>query len=637
MTMLRLEGFGGIAPRYSARLLPKGGAVAAQNAKLLSGELRGLHETQLMYDFNQLTLAHPIARAYRLPSSVAAPIPISGGDQWLGFYDPNVDFVRTPVLQDSFERYYWTGNSYVNSGAPQYSTRALINSTLSTPGVPNAYLLGVPAPVNTLTLTPATGAVETRAYLITFVSAYGEEGSPGPPISGTGAVTGTWTLGNLDTVIPSPYTTVSNITTVRIYRTVSGTSTTAFFHVADVALGTATYNDTALDAAIALNFTLPSLTWLTPPATLQGLIAHPGGFLVGFSGRDLYMSEPYQPHAWPVQYIQTCQTEIVGIAIFNNTIVVMTTSHPYVGSGMSPLAVTLQKLDSIDPCVSRRSIATTLAGVFYASPQGIIMNDGTQSQLVTQQLFTREEWQNQFSPTTVNAVPYGMQYIAFDTSAQGFIFSPNESNAPLTTLDRFTNVATVQIDSYSGDVYLVQQNQTRLWDPPASIPYTYTWTSKQFDLPKPVNMGAFRLKFNGNSVQISSSQLADYTTFNNARIAHPLNPINGSAINGVRPYNVVTLADPPGSVLPQIKNPVGGSALFPIGALQNQGTGVIVQMFARDLAQNWNMQYSNTITTEKAYRLPQGYKSDGYYFSFIGNTNVYSFSVAETPKELMNE
>jgi len=602
MTSLRIENFAGVAPRYSDRLLPKNGAVVAANVKLLSGELRGLHETQLIYDFNPLSPSNPIVRSFRLPQSVAAPIPISNADSWIGFSDPNVDFTRTPVLEDSFERYYWTGDSYRLSGVPQYNTRARINANLSSPGSAPSFVLGVPTPVNSPTVTPPSGTNLTRAYLYTFVSAYGEEGPPCLPTTATGT-SGTWTITGFDTTIPSSAN--YNITTIRIYRTVTGTTETEYYHVGDISLGTTTYSDTAQDAIVALNYTIPSITWTGPPTTLQGIIAHPGGFMVGFSGRDLWLSEPYQPHAWPVQYIQTMQTEIVGVAIFNNCIIVTTTSHPYIGTGMSPLSVTMQKLDSIDPCVSRRSIAVTLAGVFYASPQGIIMNDSTQSVLTTQQLFTREEWQEQFSPTTVYAVPYGMQYIAFDTTATGFIFSPAEESAPLTTLDRFSNVAGIQIDAYSGDVYMVQANQIRLWDPPASLPYEYTWTSKQFDLPKPVNFGAFKLKFAANPVQISASQIQDYETFNNGRISNPLNPLNWAALNTARQTPVTN------SVLPQIKNPLGGSPLYSVNSLLNPPAAVNLTVYARDADSNWNAQYTATITTEATYRLPAGFKSDG--------------------------
>ena len=39
-----------------------------------------------------------------------------------------------------------------------------------------------------------------------------------------------------------------------------------------------------------------------PPATLKGFIAMPNGFLIGFDGNNIYMSEAYHFHAWPAEY-----------------------------------------------------------------------------------------------------------------------------------------------------------------------------------------------------------------------------------------------------------------------------------------------------------------------------------------------
>lgn len=616
MAVIKVEKFAGIAPRYSARLLPDSGAVRADNAKLLSGELRGLRETQLIHDFNPTATA----RAYRLPLSVNTPNPMAGGDTWIGFPDADVDFVRTPVVGDSFERYYWTSDSTRYSGAPQYNTRARIQASLA------SYKLGIPNPLTAPGLAPAAGTTITRSYLYTFISAYGEEGAPSLPVTGTGGA-GTWNLSGIETTTPGG--TSYNISKVRIYRTVTGSTSTEYYWVADINFGVAVYADAFDDATVALNFTLPSLTWLVPPAGLKGIIAHPGGFLCGFVGRDLYLSQPYQPHAWPVQYIQTCQTEIVGIAIYNNVIVIATSSHPYYAEGMSPLAITLQKLDSIDPCVSRRSVATTINGVYYSSPQGIIKADGSRPpELVTAQLFTREEWQNLFNPTSVSAAPYGTQYIAFDTTSTGFIFSPAEQLAPLTKLDRFSNVSTIQQDGYTGDAYLVSGNQVRLWDPPSSTPYEYTWTSKEFQLPKPVNMGVISLKYKIGTFNIDASLLSDYTTFNAGRIVKPLSCVNLEVINGVR-VEAVT-----GYVGPQIKTPVGGSPLFNIAQYAVVGAAVQANVFSRNFDGQWVQTFSYTIVDEKPYRMPQGFKSDVWQVQLIGNADVYSVTLAGTGKEL---
>lgn len=620
MTTLKIENFAGIAPRWSARLLPPTGAVRADNCKLLSGELRGLRETQLLFDFG-VNGGNTVARAYRLPATVAAPIPIGSSDFWVGFTNSDVDFVRTPVLGDSFERYYWTSDTSQHSGVPQYNTRARIQASSA------SYVLGIPAPTTAPTVTPPAGTDVTRSYVYTFISAYGEEGAPSPPTVATGT-SGTWNLSGIQTTVPSPAN--YNLAKTRIYRTIAGTTGTEYYWVGDITFGTATFADTISDPVAALNFLMPSLTWLPPPQTLKGLIAHPGGFLIGFTGRDLYMSAPYQPHAWPVQNIQTCQTEIVGVSVINNVIIVATTSHPYWADGMQPSAVTLQKIESIDPCISRRSMATTIDGVYYASPQGIVRATGGATQLMTRQLFTREEWQLYFSPTTVQAVPYGVQYIAFESTATGFIFSPAEQSSPLTTLDRFVNVQTIQIDSYSGDVYLVQGNQVRLWDPPTSTPYTYTWTSKEYDLPKPVNFGAMRVKFQGSAIKIPVQFLADYTKYNNTRYTlGQLAPINSRPINGARKLTVA------GSPLdPQNRAAINGSTLYPVGALSNPGGGVQVKIYARDQSQNWNLVFNWSVVGEQTLRLPSGFKSDGWQIQLVGNVPVYSVAIAETGKEL---
>ena len=634
MTVIQIENFAGIAPRYSARLLQQNQAQAAENAKLLSGELRGFCQPTVTYDFNPDNLGYTVRRAFRLPASVGAPIPFNSSDTWLAFPDAGVDFVRTPVLEDEFERYYWTGDETLTpfDGAPAYSTRALLDSG----GPASSYILGIPAPTDAPSVAAPAGTAsesEVRAYIYTFVSAYGEEGAPSPPTVATGNTVGTWALSGIQTSVTNP--TWYNLSKTRIYRSIQG----SYFWVADIAYGTSTYNDSAVDDVVALNYTLPSLYYTPPPATLQGIQAHPGGFLVGFSGRDLWMSQPYEPHAWPVTNIQTCQTEIVGIAIFQNCILIMTTSHPYYAEGMNPANVTLQKLDSVDPCVSRRGIVTTVNGVYYPSPQGIIMNTGGQTQLVTRSLFTYQEWQEQFSPTSVYAVQYGVEYVAFDTTATGFNFSPTDPTTPLSTMDRFSNVTAFQADVYSGQPYLVTNNQIQLWDPLNTTPLEYTWQSKQFDLPKPVNMGAMRLKFNSGTIAVSPEQLALYTQYNEMRFAvPPLNPINGCPINSTRTLLYPSQAYPTGYLPPpEISGPIGGSSLYDIGRLENVTAGATVIVEARDLISSaWITIFNGSLTTERIYRLPAGIKSDGYQVTIIGNTPIYSFTMSETAKELQS-
>lgn len=618
MTSLRIEGFAGIAPRYSDRLLPPQSATIASNAKLVSGELRGLHEIKTIQDYSGI--GYTVRRAFRIPASVATPIPIGGLDAWIPFEDETVDFIRTPVQGDTFERYYWTGDNQLYSGVPKYNTKArLLNS--DTP-----YRLGVPRPSTAPTVTPPGGDGEVRFYAYTFVSAYGEEGQPSDPQAGTGDA-GTWAISNLQAAVDNP--TQRNITSINIYRTVPGLSTVEFFRVGSVALGTTTFNDTMANEVAAVQPLLESVNWAQPPADLQGLTIHPGGFLIGFSGRDLYMSEPFRPHAWPIQNILTVQTEIVGLAIYNNTIVICTNSHPYVADGVNPASMNLVKLDSIDPCVAKRSISTTLMGVFYASVQGIVQVSVQGTQLATRALFTREEWYGRYNPENVKAVPYGLQYIAFDTPQTGFIFSPSEQLAPLTELDRFSNVEGIQIDAYTGDVYVIRANRVALWDPLDTVPYSYQWRSKVFDLPKPVNFGAMRVKFRNIEEELDPGAVIDYTTFNTERIQSPLNCLN------LMPLNAVRVEDIPEWPYAQNKTPIGGSPLFGTSALRQIIPAVTVRVWARMPDSSFAEVFAYTITDEDVWRLPSDFMSDVWQFEFVANTDIYSFAIAETAKELV--
>jgi hypothetical protein len=617
MVAVRIEGFAGIAPRVSDRLLPPQGATVAQNAKLLTGELRGLHELKIVKDFTALST--PVRRAFRIPADIDTPIPIQGTDFWLPFEDADVDFVRSPLTSDGHERYYYTGDSTVFGGVPKMNTRARILASQA------PYRLGVPTPVAGPTVTPAAGTTEVRFYMYTFVSAYGEEGPPSPPISGTGG-TGTWALTGLATTVPDAAE--RNITQKKIYRTVPGFTGTEFFLVATIPLADATYNDVLTNDVVAANPIIESTSFTEPPADLKGITVHPSGFLVGFSGRDLWLSEPFRPHAWPAAYVLTCETEIVGVAVYNNSIIVTTNSRPYIVDGISPASLSLQKIDSIDPCVSRRSMATTLEGVYYASPQGIVLARPGSVGLVTHRLFTREEWYLRYNPGGVKAVPYGMQYVAFDKSDSGFIFAPAEQLAPLSDLDRFDSVDGIQIDSYSGDIYLLRKNQVSIWDPPDTIPYYYTWQSKVFDFPKPVNFGALKIKFRNVLADLDPVVIEQYTVFNTARIQDPLNTVNLAAVNTVR---VETIA---GWNEAQNKTPVAGSPLFPTDRLLEIQPSVQIRMWARNLDSQMELVYTQTVEDEDVYRLPTGFKSDVWQFELVGNTDVYSVAFAETAKEL---
>lgn len=601
MTAVRFQNFSGLIPRASKRLLPDMAATTARNTKILNGELRGYHAPRQVKDLTGEYFT--VQRAYRIPNE-------GYEDLWLAFDDKNVDIVRSPVVNDQFDRYYWAGD-----GRPQYNTRQRIQNDQA------PYFLGVPAPDTTITVTPPGAGASTRAYVTTFVSGFGEEGSPSDPVLATGDV-GTWVIANLDTT-PADASS-RNITKIRIYRTVPGNNSSTFFFVVELPLSTTTYNDNNSDDAVASNAVLESTSWIPPPTDLSGFVAMPNGYLVGWKNRRLCFSEQYRPHAWPAEFELATEFEIVGLAVWGALLVVGTKSQPYLGQGNTPASFTMQKLDTIEPCMTRRGMVTTTAGVYYASINGLVLVNSQGVINVTQDLVTKEEWAR-YNPASIFAASLGLQYIAFNSPSFGFVFNPTEPNARLVELDRFNDVAGLETDRYTGDVYIIQADRVFVWDPNTSERLYWRWKSKEYHFPKPVNFGALKVKFEADAIDVSTDVITYYGVYNTARFAAgPLNTLGGHTLNGVQGAGQV-----PSWTEPEDRMPLGGSPLYPITFMLLQLVGVRIIAYANGIK-----VFDAIATNQDMIRMPVGFKRDVWQFEFIGNTICYSVSVAGTGKEL---
>lgn len=115
-------------------------------------------------------------------ANVTLDTDVTSPSVWLEFVDPNTDVVRSPVVDDSFDRYYMASSSL----APMYNTRDRIEA-----GLP-AWLLGVPSPGCTPGVTVSGGG--DTATIGNVASTSVNNGTPGAniiyliPIMPTGAV-----------------------------------------------------------------------------------------------------------------------------------------------------------------------------------------------------------------------------------------------------------------------------------------------------------------------------------------------------------------------------------------------------------------------------------------------------------------
>ncbi len=598
----------GLVPRVSDRLLPNMCATTARNTKLLSGEARGFRVPREVKDLTNEYFT--VRRTYRIPYEDEY-----GDDQdfWLAFDSRDVDIVRSPLVNDAYDRYYWAGE-----GAPKYNTLQRLLD-----GQPE-FLLGIPTPTTAPTVTPpGAGSDTTRSYVYTFVSAYGEEGAPSPPSTVQTAAAGTWAITGMETTVPD--SSQRNVTLKRIYRTVPGNAGTAFFFIAEIDLADATYDDSTTDDDAALNNIMESTTFIPPPSDLEGFVVMPNGYLVGWVGRRLVFSEPFRAHAWPAEYEIGTEFDIVGLAVWGNSLIIGTKSNPYIGSGVTPAAFTTQKTDAIMPCLSRRSMVSSDAGVYYASINGLVLVNNPSPRVITQDLLTKEEWLRRYNPRDIYAASYGMQYIAFNQPSFGFIFNPTEPAAKLVELDRFDHVEGIETDRYDGTVYLIYDDRVWEWDPEASERLYWRWKSKVFHLPKPVNFGALKIKFNDEDTDVSGDIADYYLPYNEARfLVDDLNTLNGHPLGGVQGAGLV-----PGWTEPENFQPLGGDGLYPLDFMSFQQSAVRFTMYA-----DGEIVFDTMVFDEQMVRMPTGFKRDVYQFEMVSNTEVFSASIAQTGKEL---
>src|SRR4029077_14831314 len=125
-------------------------------------------------------------------------------------------------------------------------------------------------------------------------------------------------------------------------RTVTSSQGVAsYYFVAEVPIATLTYDDVLPNSLIALNDQLPSIDWGPPPVDLKGMVKMANGMIAGFRDNEVWFCEPYRPHAWPAPYVLGVESQIVGLVVQQQSLVIMTVGWTSIATGISPDAMAL--------------------------------------------------------------------------------------------------------------------------------------------------------------------------------------------------------------------------------------------------------------------------------------------------------
>lgn len=507
MVALKLEQFGGMIPAVDSRLLPPNNAELSQNTWVYSGALEGLPRMTAVH-----TMTDPSKKkAFRIPKQKYGKSSIDDS-YWLELTAVDTDVIASPAVNDDYERFYWAGLGTV----PRYNTKARIATNSA------SYKLGIPAPTAAPTVSVTGGGTqtETRAYVYTWVSAYGEEGPPSPATLTVGAVTGAWSI---TTTVPGTSGDERNLAFVNIYRTITGsTGSTTYYYVGQMGIGQTVYVDNSDSVTVSGNNILSSTMWYEPPSDLEGLVTMPNGIVAAWRANEIWFCEPYRPHAWNPSYTLAVDAEIVGLGVFGQSLVVCTTISPYVVSGVNPASMSLSKLATNEPCLSRGSIVSTPTGVVFASPNGLIRCSPGQSNNVTSAMITKNLWldeKNFLNVSSLRAALLGSQYYcwsigssavfssAFETTAfqqldftstqVGAAIEVGDSRIAYTRLYSATPTDNCFADVWTGEVFVMRNGVVYWLDlDPSRSKEPYIWRSKILETPTMENFGAMRIWFN---------------------------------------------------------------------------------------------------------------------------------------------
>jgi len=484
MAYFKRERFSGIAPGVSPRLLADQFGQISENIDFESGRL-----VSTTNDSDTLTLQNTARRSiyyYRDTS-------------WLEWSEDSVSVVPGPIPGDATDRLYFTGDDY-----PRVGTVSTLVSGSS--GYPvNSFRLGVPAPYGNGPGVTVNGSANSTltpndvSYVYTYVTAAGEEG---PPSSPSNVVqmddSQTVTIGMAANAQPSGNYNFGTGSLKRIYRSNTGSTNTQFQFVAQVAYTTVTYTDST-DAA-NLGEILPSGGWIGPPnddsslypdGPLKGLIALAQGTMAGFTGKRFCLSEPFLPHAWPIQYRITTEEDIVAIASTANGVAALTDGQPYFITGTEPSAMTAVRIDFSQACVNKHSVVDMGDVVLYAGPEGLCAIQSASGQVVTKGLISVKQWNADFHPETIRAFRHEGTYVAFWTSGGthgGFVYDPRGSENSLSTLSIAGEVRGGHMNPKDGELYIIVGNKIKKYRG-SNTPRTLTFKSKKFVTPAPLSMG----------------------------------------------------------------------------------------------------------------------------------------------------
>lgn len=621
--------FTGMSPKVDGHLLSNEQSELAINTRTDSGTLSCWKDDAPVKELSEGSVIFRSLFLYDRPTS--------GDRQWL-FWEDNTKAVKGPVYNDKFNRIFMTSET----GNPRCWDENVLPADASTADDTNTYPLGLPtpnAPLMALEGEPPAEVKDSRSYVVTYMRVWDANTKLDESINGLPGRTADDKIYidvDFDSVvklskIKNPMTDRPDVNHIAIYRSATGSELTKYqfvteFDITEAKTGTVTdvtYDSSAdeftfLDKVKAedLGETLTTTTWTPPKEALRGLTSLNNGILAGHTDNDVYLSEPYQPHAWPEAYRITVDYKIVGLGSFGNYLVILTEQGPLIASVSQPANVYVQPMNLKAPCLSARSISSTNNAVIYAGPNGLISVSTQGCTNITEPALRKEQWA-MLEPDTMVTTFYEDKifcvYEPKDAPKAAFLLNPKEPLSAYTILDvapdafyvDYTTESLYYLATLAGEPYALY-----LWEGEDRSRKTYTWKSKVFTSPQgPTNCGAAQVySYPPTPEEVAEMERLkkEYEdAFDSAKLNGAFNttPVNE------HPYN--------GDAFSQLRMLIKELSFITFSYVVD---GVVV--------------YERQVKDNKPFRLPSGFVGTEFQFILTGTRPVYGVDIAASLREL---
>ncbi len=336
-----------------------------------------------------------------------------------------------------------------------------------------------------------TGSNADWYYLQTFVNDLGWESAPGPVSSLITAATDAHiTVGNMDNAPAGAY----GITRTRIYKAVTDADgVAAFFFLLETAIGATSVSDTgqAIGEQLVTGANGVGGSWQPPPAAGFGLKKMWDGMLAMCLGKSVYVCEPYTPYAWPLKYRIDVADNVVGLAIYGQSMLILTDGDVYVVTGSDPASLNTVPLTLNQPCLSARSVVEFLDCVLWATSSGLWYYGAKGSFSLTVGLLSERQWAA-LSPATMMASRHGdlrMAIVFYDNGTkQGFVLDIDNPTGIYALAAGYNAIS----HAANGSLYVLSVGSVGQWDAGSTF-MTADFKSKPFQLPAPLTFSALEV------------------------------------------------------------------------------------------------------------------------------------------------